>query len=256
MRLGTAYEAQVQRREVRAAVDVKRPARQGSGCPAVYFRRPHAAVQASEFRVDPLKAALDPGYALVAALLLQRCQQWPAMWQEDVQAGFRHWPGRGPDGLERRFHLVILFLRDRVELVIVTACAIHCEAQEGLGDRAQHVLEQVLSDQGSLVPKGRRQAHGIDRAQGEHRGRHDRVVADRFGHVARQLLDRELAVGLVVVETADQVVSIRPGVLAREVPLESLALGEPDQVQPVPRPALAVVRRRQQAIHELLVSVG
>ena len=63
----------------------------------------------------------------------------------------------------------------------------------------------------------------------------------------------KLVVGLVVVEAADDVVAIAPGERLGAVALVAVGLGVADQVEPVPAPLLAVVRRGEQAIDQLLV---
>ena len=76
-----------------------------------------------------------------------------------------------------------------------------------------------------------------------------RIVGEQ--HVAGDLLLHEPRVGLVGVERADHVVAVRPGVEPRPILIVAVRLGEVGHVQPVPRPALAVARRRQQPIDQL-----
>ncbi len=75
-------------------------------------------------------------------------------------------------------------------------------------------------------------------------------------HVAGDLLLDESGVRLVVVERLDQVIAVGPGVAPDAVLVVAVRLGEVDQVHPVPRPALAVMRAGQQAIDQPLVGVG
>ena len=74
--------------------------------------------------------------------------------------------------------------------------------------------------------------------------------------VAGDLFLDEAVVGLVGVEGLDDVVAIAPGVGARLVGLEAVGLGVAGEVEPVAAPALAVVRRGEQAVDELLEGVG
>ena len=83
-----------------------------------------------------------------------------------------------------------------------------------------------------------------------------RVEVARVQHVAGDLLPDELVVGQVAVERLDHPVAVAPGVVADVVALEALALAEPDDVEPVPRPALAVAGRGEQAVDQLLVGAG
>ena len=57
----------------------------------------------------------------------------------------------------------------------------------------------------------------------------------------------------VAVERADDVIAIGPGAGPWQVGLVPLALAEPDDVQPVPSPALAVLGRGQQPIDQRLI---
>ena len=61
--------------------------------------------------------------------------------------------------------------------------------------------------------------------------------------------------GMSLVEGVDDPVAVLPDG-ARGVDAVAVGVGVAGQVEPVPAPALAVVRRRQQAIHQALVGVG
>ena len=77
----------------------------------------------------------------------------------------------------------------------------------------------------------------------------------RQQHVAGELLLHEPRVRLVLVERADHVIAIGPGVAPRLVLVVAVRFAVVDHVQPVPPPALAVARRGQQPVHQLLVGV-
>src|SRR5262249_49779480 len=66
----------------------------------------------------------------------------------------------------------------------------------------------------------------------------------------------ETIVRLVVIERTDDVIAVPPGVRADRVVLETVALREAGEIEPVSSPTLAVMRRGEQAIDELLVGVG
>ena len=74
-------------------------------------------------------------------------------------------------------------------------------------------------------------------------------------HVARDLLDREPVEGHVRVEGVDHPVAVGPD-RAAVVLLVAVGVGVAREVEPVARPALAVVRRGEQAIDEPFVGVG
>ena len=74
--------------------------------------------------------------------------------------------------------------------------------------------------------------------------------------VARDLLPDEAIVGLVRVERLDQVVAVAVHLGPVHVELEPAGVRVADQIHPVARPALAVVRRGQQAIDQPRPRVG
>ena len=59
-------------------------------------------------------------------------------------------------------------------------------------------------------------------------------------HIAGELLLHEAPIRLVLVERADHIVAVRPGVVAGFVLVVSMSLAVVNDIQPVPRPALAV----------------
>ena len=147
--------------------------------------------------------------------------------------------------------LVVLLLRDRVVLVVVALGAADGEAEEG-GGGGVHAIEHVLDARSPrrcappsplkvwlrLKPVARRCSR---RGVGE--------------QVAGDLLDGELVERQVVVHRRDHPVAPGPH-RARGVGLVAVGVGVAGGVEPVERHALAVARRGQQAIHDLLVGVG
>ena len=75
----------------------------------------------------------------------------------------------------------------------------------------------------------------------------------RLQHVAGQLFLDELPIRPVLVEGADQVIAIGPGVGPRLVLVVAVRLAVVHDVHPVPRPPLAIMRRGQQPVDQLLV---
>src|SRR5262245_17837243 len=71
--------------------------------------------------------------------------------------------------------------------------------------------------------------------------------------VSRDLLSDKSVVGLVSVEGIDDVVAVAPGIGARFITLETFALGVARQIQPMPPPALSVMRGTEQAVDQLFV---
>ena len=75
--------------------------------------------------------------------------------------------------------------------------------------------------------------------------------------IAGQLLGHELVERLVGIERADHIVPILERLGPRQVlVVEALGVGVTGRVEPMAAPAFAIVRRGQQTIDELFVSVG
>ena len=72
----------------------------------------------------------------------------------------------------------------------------------------------------------------------------------RKKRVAGELFLHEARVGLVLVERPDDVIAIRPRVRPWLVLVVTVRLAVVNDIEPVPRPALAVMRRSQQPVHE------
>ena len=82
------------------------------------------------------------------------------------------------------------------------------------------------------------------------------VTAGVGQEVAGDLLQHEAVVGKVGVEGPDDVIPVAVGQRDVVIKLMPGTLGEPSQVEPVPRPALAVVGRGEQPIDQPGISVG
>ena len=65
----------------------------------------------------------------------------------------------------------------------------------------------------------------------------------RLQDIPGDLHAHEFIVRYVVVQRVNDPVAIRPEIVADTVPLKTVALAKPREIQPVPPPALAVVRR-------------
>ncbi len=73
--------------------------------------------------------------------------------------------------------------------------------------------------------------------------------------VGRNLLVHEVGKRCVPIERVDQIIAVRPGVGPDSILVVPVRLGEMHQVHPVASPALAVMRTREQAVDEPLISV-
>ena len=148
--------------------------------------------------------------------------------------------------LEEGSKTKILFLRDRVELVIVAAATLQREAQErltGVFDEIEHPDVAV-----ELVPVPPDEA---GRGQSRHVG--------RGNFISGQHLDQHPVVRLVVVERIDDPVSPPPDVTLAVPDLvdraAAIPVGVPPDIHPMPSPTLAVLRPLQQIIdHSFVVA--
>ena len=156
----------------------------------------------------------------------------------------------GRDAAEERQHPVVVGLRNRVAAVVVAAGTADRHAEHHPGGRIEDRVEiVVLGERGVrrfVVPDPQSQIAG-----GDDRG--GRRVVDL---VAGELVRQELVVRHVRVERVDHPVAVAPGGGLLAVPLVAVRLRVADKVEPVPAPALAVVRRREQAVDEALPGVG
>ena len=161
----------------------------------------------------------------------------------------------GEDGLQR----VVIGLRDRIELVIVAAGAMDRRAGEGRHDIGDHVVAIEQSGPCFLSIVSSTMLISELSSQGPAARNPKATVAcgsSGIKHVAGHLLGDKAGVGLVVVERANQIIAIGPGVGPRAVLVVSVRFGKVHDVHPVPRPALAIKRAGQQPIDKPLVGGG
>ena len=148
------------------------------------------------------------------------------------------------DRREERLQAVVIFLENRIELVIVAACALHAEAEENIRGHVRDVVQDVRPLPGHIavvvfvnaVPEKRGAIARI------------RVAGEKF--IARELLLHKAIVGLVAVERGDDVIAVMPRVGAEVVGLKPIALRKAHEVEPVPRPAFAVARAGEEFIDQ------
>jgi hypothetical protein len=151
---------------------------------------------------------------------------------------------------KRGRHAVIVFLPDRVELVVVAAGALKGQPKKR---RARHVhevfqpfvaiLKVVI---GLIVPRADTEEAG---------GRHARQIGIRH-FVSRQLAGHKAVERHVAVERVHHPVSIPPGTRLLRVAFVAVGLCEPHHVEPASRLTLTKVGRREQPVHLFLVRIG
>ncbi len=151
---------------------------------------------------------------------------------------------------EESLQPVIIALQDGIELVVVAAGAAIRHADKrcryGVGDVVQQLLTALHQIAGiAFVGKMAIEAGG-----------HQGCGVARIDFVSRDLLLHEAIVRLVGVETIDDVISIAPDIGPRLVALEAFAVGVAGEVQPVPSPAFAIMRRSEQPVNHFRERVG
>ena len=170
------------------------------------------------------------------------------------RAASRSGPGRhvGAVVARTREHAeqrVVVLRGDRVELVVVAAGAGERQAEERLAEHVDLVVDPV----GVLGPRiDRRVLRLAEPPERRWRGatRSSPSFGLRRGFGSRSPATcsvEELVVRQVGVERPDDVVAVAPGVGDLEVELVAVRLGVADEVEPVPAPALAVVRATRAA---------
>ncbi len=149
-----------------------------------------------------------------------------------------------------REKLVVLLLRERVELVVVALSAGERRAEPHRRGGV-HPIEESLEpglfvvDAAFLIEKGVAVKSGRDSLFGRRLRQ----------HVARDLLDGEIAEREVPVQRADDPVAILPH-RAGVVLLVSVGVRVTREIEPGPSPPLSEMRGCEQSVHELFVSIG
>ena len=153
-------------------------------------------------------------------------------------------------GVEKGVHLEEFLLRDGVVFVVVALGALHRQAEDGGGDGIDLVHGVVhavfLLDGSALV--------GVH-AVAQETGGGDLVRRGVGDEVAGDLLQHELVVGLVLLESVDHPIAPRPHV-AVVVDRVAVGVGVSRAVEPWQRQALGEMRGLHQAVDEFFPAVG
>ena len=145
----------------------------------------------------------------------------------------------GDEGL----HGVVILGGDGIELVIVATGAADAEAEEGLAEVHDHLINGVLACEalGGIVL--------ADLAGQQHGGGDEESGGGVLAHgISYYLFLDEAIVGRVVVEGADDVVAVGPGIGALGVDLKAVRICVAHDIEPVLRPAFAVAFAFEQAV--------
>ena len=167
---------------------------------------------------------------------------------------------RGEGAREDAEKGVIIFLADRVELVVVAACAGNGESEKGL----RHRVDLVVRETDPLV-------EGIGR--GEAVEDHAKVTGSKGAFVefqlgvdpwivekiAREMFEDQSVDGHVLIEGPNEIVAVTPCAGDRWISLAAVGVGIADPVHPVACPSFAKSRGGEQGVDEpgpLLVREG
>ena len=150
---------------------------------------------------------------------------------------------------EYGLQIVVVLLRDRVELVIVAPRAADREAKKngtcGFHDFIQLVLTLLRFEFGVLIHRA------VIRS-----GYQEAGCGVFLDLVASELLENELVVRLVRIQGPDDIVSIGPRVGKPEIHLVARRFSKPHKVQPMLRPALTVTWAGQGPLNHTFVGQG
>ncbi len=124
------------------------------------------------------------------------------------------------DAGEISLQTVIVLLGDRIELVIVAAGAVNGQGGKRRHGVHHHVVAVEVADDRAVTGIFRDfdLPHRVPRPRGDEAGGDDAIGICREKHVPGKLLLHETRIGFVLIERADDVVAIRPGVGAGSCP--------------------------------------
>ncbi len=150
--------------------------------------------------------------------------------------GSRHQRISGLDVAEQgSFHGVVVALQDGIELVIVTARALHRQSQNTSSNGRDQIVQIVVAALGVVFF-----AEGHARAGAQEAGGDQAVFSLPIQFVAGDLFLDKYVVRLVLIVGAHHIIAVTPGFRTVVIVLEAARIGVTRDVQPVPAPALAV----------------
>ena len=132
--------------------------------------------------------------------------------------------------------------------MIVATRAIDRQAQQTLANHPDQILHFILLLH-FLHPLGGTRDFVFHTRHEEPRGRPP-IQRPGLQHVSSNLHPDEFVVGQILIQRANHPIAIGPRGVARSVVFVAIALTETHHVQPVTRPALAILGRIEHLIHE------
>ena len=202
----------------------------------------HPLLPGGEFLLPrgPLRASLLVGCGELAADVVDR---GPLLRRVDVRT-------RLVGVVQERKQAVILVVRERVELMRVALGALGRQSEHRLAeavDAVEHLDHpEFLRDDRPLL---------VERAIPQEARGDDLLLRRIRQQVAGDLLDHKLVVGHVAIDRGNHPVAPDPH-LATKILFVAVGVGIAGEVEPVPRPLLAVAVAREQGIDRLLIALG
>ena len=159
----------------------------------------------------------------------------------------------GKDSLQA----VIVLLFDGIKLVVVATSAMNREADKG-GDGCRYYVVPVQHPSNLLVCRSLPQfgvPHEVPGARSDESGCNSPIRLVWEEDITGNLFLDETAVRLAIVQGANHVVAVRPGIQPGLVFVVSVRVAIVHHIEPVPGPALAIARRSQHFVDEPFVSI-
>ena len=160
------------------------------------------------------------------------------------------------DGGEDGLQVVVVLLSKRVELVVVALRTLDRQRAKCV-ERITHDLIAVGVPSDLAIDLGFGDfdvPDEIPRTGREEAQSQNAVAGAGEEHVTSDLFLREAGIGFVFIERSNDVVAIGPSIHPQLVFVIAAGVRVLDDVEPMPRPAFAVVLRIQQSIDEFFVS--
>ena len=160
---------------------------------------------------------------------------------------------RPPRRHEHPRQRVIVFLRNRIELVIVAAGTAHGHRQKGLGEGIDLVVDHLLMDAveieaAAVAVLAEMKEHRSDQARVHPRAR---VEAGLGEEITGDMLADELVEADSIVERPHEVVAVVPRAPGGDVPFVAVGVGVADDIHPVPGELLAEMGGGEEGINDV-----